>query len=47
MHALKYKILDLKDFEQNFETFMHILYIQIFYSNNFIINYIYLTHLNS
>ena len=46
-HALKYENLELKSFEQNFKTFMHILYISIFYSNNSIVNYIYITHLNS
>ena len=34
-------------FEQNHETFMYISHISIFSHNNYIINYIYLTYLNS
>ena len=45
-HGLKYKILELKDFEKNYKTFKHILDIFLFSDNNSVINYIYLTHLN-
>ena len=30
LHTLKYKILEFKDLEQHFDTFMHILYNPIF-----------------
>ena len=43
LHAFKYIILELKDIEQNYETFMHILHISVFFYNNSVINCIYLT----
>ena len=42
LYSLKYKILWINDFEQNFETFRHILYNSIFSYINSIINYIFL-----
>ena len=35
LHALKYKILELKDFKWNYETFMHILHMSIFFKHKF------------